>query len=96
AATPRRGTFQGVGCHGVRFDLVGPGRPNGLALGIRLLHHLATDYPDFRWVRAGTPGSEASADRYFIDLLVGDDGLRHALEWGTTAEAILAEWTVAA
>lgn len=95
-ATPGRGTFQGVDCHGVRFDLVGPERPDGLALGIRLLHHLATCYPDFRWVRAGPPGSETSADRYFIDLIVGGDELRHALARGATAEAILAEWTAAA
>ncbi|MGI8486722.1 MAG: exo-beta-N-acetylmuramidase NamZ family protein [Thermomicrobiales bacterium] len=58
-------------------------------LGIHLLHALKTHTPDFSWV---TPWDDGRP--YFIDLLLGSDKPRLALDGGATPDEIMTNWVI--
>lgn len=85
---PRFSKHAGEMCGGVQVHLVDRRILDAPVLGIHLLDAVRRHDPDFSW-HANSP------KRFFIDLLLGDDGPRQALEAGTTPTEIVTGWTEA-
>ena len=96
---PATGDFAGQTLAAVRFERAAA-RCDGFGLGVRLLAWIAGAHREFRWrtapVMALEPGPETALreprKRPVIDTLLGSDGLRTALERGTSADDILTMW----
>ena len=58
---------------------------DGFGLGVRLLAWVAGAHPDFSW-------KPAKSNLPIIDILLGNDSLRTALDRGDSAEDVLAQW----
>lgn len=75
-------------CAGVQVYCTDRPAMRPATLGIHLLHALKLHTPGFTWV---PPWDD---DRpYFIDLLLGSDKPRHALDAGATPDEIIEHWT---
>jgi uncharacterized protein YbbC (DUF1343 family) len=74
--------FEGEPCRGVALSIVEPERFEALTTGLSAIETLRSLYPgSFRWVENG--------GKYWIDVLLGTDRLRLALDAGVPLEKIL-------
>ena len=90
AVAPRAGAHAGTMCNGARFTLTRPRQFNAFDFGLRLLAHLATSYRGFDW-RAGRLqplGGGPPHDAAVIDMLLGDDALRRAIDAGRPVDRL--------
>ncbi len=82
-------TFQkhaGQSCGGVQIHVLRRDEAQPVALGVHLLHAVrALDPAAFTW-RGGEEGG------HFVDLLLGSDRPRQALDAGADADDVLAGW----
>lgn len=79
APSPR---FQDELCRGVAVEIRNPRKFEAVRTGLSAIFTLRSLFPDsFHWVRNG--------ERYWIDLLLGTDRPRRALEAGATVEEVL-------
>lgn len=84
--TPTFSKHAGVTCGGVQIHIVERAALRPVELGIHLLHTFRRlDASAFAWRRGSTGG-------FFIDLLLGSDGPRHALDKGATVDDVIAGW----
>jgi uncharacterized protein YbbC (DUF1343 family) len=84
--TPTFSKHAGEPCGGIQVHILVREALQPAALGIHLLHALrAADPAAFAW-RAGKDG------RFFLDLLLGSDQPRLALDGGAAPEEIVAQW----
>ncbi len=74
-------------CAGVQVYCTDRAVMRPATLGIHLLHALKSHTPDFSWV----PPSDDDRP-YFIDLLLGSDKPRRALDEGATPDEIMVNW----
>lgn len=75
--------FEGELCRGVAVEIRNPRKFEAVRTGLTAIATLRTLFPDsFHWVKDG--------DRYWIDLLLGTDRPRLALEAGVAVEEVLA------
>lgn len=85
--TPMFSKHAGVVCGGVQVYCTDRTAMRPVTLGIHLLHALKRRAPDFAWV-----APQSDRGQFFIDLLLGSDGPRVALDGGASPDEILAEW----
>jgi uncharacterized protein YbbC (DUF1343 family) len=84
--TPTFSKHAGVACGGVQIHILDRAALRPVELGIRLLHSLRGLGPrEFEW-RQGTAG------RFFVDLLLGGDRPRRALDEGASVAEVIAGW----
>ena len=70
-------------CHGVVVSLSSPRRFEAVRTGLSAIDAIRRHHPDaFSWVRRG--------ERYWVDLLLGTDRPRRALEAGRSVDEVLA------
>ena len=86
--TPYISKHTGVVCGGVQTYCTDRMALHAPSLGIHLLHALKCHVPDFTWV---TPLDDNRP--YFIDLLLGSDKPRLALDEGATPDEIMVNWS---
>lgn len=86
--TPTFSKHAGDICSGVQVYCTDRANMRAVALGIHLLHALKQHDPGFAWL---PPHGERR--RYFVDLLLGSDKPRMALDAGASPDEIMAEWT---
>ena len=81
AAAPRP-KYESERCSGVAMTVTEPSRFEAVRTGLTAIATIRSLYPDaFEWVRRG--------ERYWIDLLLGSDRPRRALEQGLGVSEIL-------
>jgi uncharacterized protein YbbC (DUF1343 family) len=84
--TPTFSKHAGVSCGGVQIHITDRQALRPVRMGIHLLHALHALWPrEFAWQRGDDGG-------YFIDLLLGGNGPRRALDGGATPAEIIAGW----
>ena len=84
--TPTFSKHAGELCGGVQLHITDRDALRPTELGIRVLHAIRSIAPDsFAW-HVGGHG------RHFLDLLIGSDAPRRALEGGTDPDAVVADW----
>jgi uncharacterized protein YbbC (DUF1343 family) len=91
---PSVGRYAGATIRALTFKLSDRGAFDGFAFGVRLLCAIAARHDEFAWtqVAASDPAMPEAPDRYTIDALLGDRGLRMAIARGDDADAILELW----
>ena len=83
---PTASKHAGATCGGVQLHILDRQTFAGLRTGLQLLAVLRTLYPEqVRW-RAGESGA------YFVDLLLGSDVGRQAIDRGDDVERVVAAW----
>jgi len=85
--TPMFSKHAGEVCGGVQVYCTDRAAVQPVAMGIHLLHALRRHDPGFAWV---TP--QGDRGQFFIDLLLGSDKPRLALDAGAAPDEIMAEW----
>lgn len=86
--TPTFSKHAGDVCSGVQVYCTDRANMRAVALGIHLLHALKQHDPGFAWL---PPRGERR--RHFVDLLLGSDKPRMALDAGASPDEVMAEWT---
>lgn len=80
--TPTFHKHAGQTVRGVQVHVTDPVLFQPIRTAVAMIGVLRREYPDsFGW-RVGDSGAEYQGPRYFIDLLWGDDDLRHAVDAG--------------
>ncbi|MEJ7655359.1 MAG: DUF1343 domain-containing protein [Chloroflexia bacterium] len=83
--TPAFSKHAGSSCGGVQAHIVDRDALHPVELGVHVLHSIKSLYPQaFEW-RTGD-------ERYFVDLLYGDDSLRTGVDAGESAEELVDGW----
>lgn len=85
--TPLSGKHSGTPCCGIQIHVYAPQQVRPVQLGVHLLHALRRYDPGFAWL---PPQGEDG--RRFIDLLLGGEGIRTALDAGREPAEIAAGW----
>jgi len=83
---PTASKHAGVTCGGVQLHILDRDAFAGVPIGLHLLAELCALYPEqVHWVR-GESGA------YFVDLLLGSDEWRQAIDRGESVERMIAAW----
>jgi len=82
--TPQSGKLAGQECHGAHIILTDPLRLDAYSLGIKLIHFLKQNYPQFTWTEM-----ERHKDKYFIDFLLGTSKIREDIDKGIAPSEVL-------
>lgn len=84
---PQASKYRGQVCKGIQVHVTDRDRFQSVRFGVVLIETILRMYPDkLRWVRS------KEAEGLHIDLLLGTDRVRKALEEGVAADEIVSEW----
>lgn len=82
--TPQTSKHTGKECHGAQIFIENYLQLDAFSLGIKSIHFLKENYGDFKWDKTTN-----QKETYFIDLLLGTDSVRLAIDQGLSPSQIL-------